>query len=338
LTAFLRFLIIKSEQDKGIEGGIKVFNWFRNMEPIHKKLICVTVLIIGIVLSRVVFAPVCSEPEFYKGTLRSLDEKQTNVLEMTATASASSVALAAIPGDATTPIAEKIADMAGYFIIILSVIIMEKYILTIAGYLTFAWLIPIAFALIAVYVFSKYRVAQRIAAKLLVLSFILMTIVPASVQLTKIIEKTNEASINTTMENVKEIQKEVEEVSEEESIEEEEKTTESTEETAGTESPGLTEEEQESEGPFDQLYNIKKKVNGLIEDTKKSIQETTHSVGQLSEEAIKKAKDTLNDFVEVVVVMLVTTCGVPILTLVVLVWFVQSLFGPGVFFGDSDKR
>ena len=35
----------------------------------------------------------------------------------------------------------------------------------------------------------------------------------------------------------------------------------------------------------------------------------------------------MNDFVEIVVIMLVTTCGIPILTLVFMVWIVKTLLG-----------
>ena len=85
-----------------------------------KKVIISVLLIIGILVSIFVISPRMSKPETYQATIQKLNEKQTTVLEMTAAASGASLALGAVPGDATTPIANKVIDMAGYFVIILS--------------------------------------------------------------------------------------------------------------------------------------------------------------------------------------------------------------------------
>lgn len=279
-----------------------------------KDAIKIAVFVAAALVSVFVVAPKATKPETYKYTIQKLNEKQTNVLEMTAAASTASLALGAIPGDATTPIANKIIDMAGYFIIILSVIILEKYMLTIAGYLTFTWLIPIACGLFVVNTFLKNSILRQLALKILAFGISIVLIVPLSVQIGSFIEKTNEESINSTMESVKEIQKEAEA-------------------TTGEKAEVSTEAiQEENEGVLDYFYKMKNGIDDLVDDAKEKIEETTSSVAQLSEEAIKKAQDTMNDFVEVVVIMLVTTCGIPMLTLFLLVWIMKTLLGV-----DLDK-
>ncbi len=271
-------------------------------------------LLLVIVLSIFVVAPVASKPETYKETIRMLNEKQTTVLEMTAAASAASLALGAVPGDATTPIANKVIDMAGYFIAILTVIVLEKYMLTIAGYLTFTWLIPIGCTLLILYLFINIRVLRHLAVKVLALGAAIVLLVPVSVRLTNVIEKTNEVSINTSMENVKKI---------------EEETTEDIWKSSEEEKPIIDQEalEEEDKGLLDYLSDMREGVNDLMEDTKESLNEAASAATQLSEEIVEKAKDTINDFIEVVVVMLVTTCGIPILTVLLFVWIIKAFLG-----------
>lgn len=275
-----------------------------------KKLIWGIVLSLAFVLSLFVIAPKASKPETYKGTIQMLNEKQANVLEMTSAASAASLALAAVPGDATTPIADKVIDMAGYFIIILTVIILEKYLLTIAGYTAFTWLVPIACALFLAYILTEYKVLRYLAVKVLVVGLSIVLIIPASARLTNLIEKTNEVSINNTMESVKEIQKEAEEAAKEEDPEPEQENL-----------------EKGSGNPLDVIRDMRSGIRDLKKKTTEALEEASSTVTRLSEEAIEQARETVNDFVEVVVVMLVTSCGIPMLTLLLFVWIIKTILG-----------
>ena len=80
-----------------------------------KKVTAVIVLLVVMILSMTVVSKVASDPENHKKTIESLDEKKEDVLKLTATSAAASTALAAIPGDATTPVANKLADLTSYF-------------------------------------------------------------------------------------------------------------------------------------------------------------------------------------------------------------------------------
>ena len=294
-----------------------------NMNTQIKKVLISAALILAILVSVLLVAPKMSKPETYNHLISELNEKQTTVMEMTAASAAASLALGAIPGDATTPIATKVVDMAGYFIIILSVIILEKYMLTIAGYLAFTWLVPIACFLFAINLFLDKRMIRHLAFRLLIFSTAIVLIVPLSVKITDVVEKTNKVSINTTLEDLKGIEKEAEGVTQ--AMEEEE-------------IPSADSQETQNTGPIQIIEDIKEKVNDMIDDTKEKIQDTAEGITKLTEETIEKAKTTLNKFVEVVVIMLVTTCGIPILTLILLAWITKTLLGLEIDWGRQKER
>lgn len=83
-----------------------------------KKIAMVLVILVVLILSMTVISKAASDPANHTKTLESLDEKKEDVLKLTATSAAASTALAAIPGDATTPVANKLADLTSYFLII----------------------------------------------------------------------------------------------------------------------------------------------------------------------------------------------------------------------------
>lgn len=90
-----------------------------------KKLAWVAVALVIMVLSMTVVSKAASNPETIK-TIEALDEKKADILKLTATSAAASTAIAAIPGDATTPIANKLTDLTSYFLIILVVIFWKS--------------------------------------------------------------------------------------------------------------------------------------------------------------------------------------------------------------------
>ena len=109
-----------------------------------KKIAAVLAILAVMILSMSVFSKVASDPSNHEKTIEALDEKKSDVLKLTAATAAASTALAAIPGDATTPVANKLADLTSYFLVILMVVFLEKYLVTLTGYAAFSVLIPAA--------------------------------------------------------------------------------------------------------------------------------------------------------------------------------------------------
>lgn len=66
--------------------------------------------------------------------IQSLDDKKTTALELTAAATAASAAITLIPGDIGTPIADKLADLSSYFLIVVCAIYLENIWLPLRGW------------------------------------------------------------------------------------------------------------------------------------------------------------------------------------------------------------
>ena len=144
-----------------------------------------------------------SDPAYHQASIDALAEKQETVLELTAASTAASAAITLLPGDTATPIAEKLADLSGYFLIVLCAIFLEKYLLTITSYVSFTILIPAACALGIAALFSeKLRAALgKLAWHLLLFALAIAFVIPAGVKVSSMIEDTYRASIEETIAN-----------------------------------------------------------------------------------------------------------------------------------------
>ena len=164
------------------------------------KIILITVACILIAaLSFFYLAGILSSPETYSGILRSIDDKVQTVLKLTASSTAASAGITAIPGDAGTPIAEKLADFSEYGILILCVLYAEKYLLSILGSGVFKFIIPIACVLYPLGFFRALEGIQPILKKIASVSLALYFVIPLSVHISDRIYDTYQASIDTTI-------------------------------------------------------------------------------------------------------------------------------------------
>ena len=242
-----------------------------------KKALKVAIPIIIALLSIFVLTKYAASPEFHADTIEALDEKKTTVMELTAASTAASAAITLIPGDTATPIAEELADMSTKFLVVLCAIYLEKYLVTITGYAAFMILIPAACILLAVNVFVKNKKLMYLAKKLAIFGIAIVLVIPASVQVSNLIEATYNASIQSTIDSAKQA-------------------TESIEEEAEAEDEGI--------------------LNGIISKVEDTVSGATAKVEQV-----------LNNFIEALAVMLVTSCVIPIVVLMFLVWLVKMVLG-----------
>lgn len=164
-----------------------------------KKILIVILLIIALVsgfgLSR--FA---SSPKMHAGVLRALEEKGKTVEKLTATSAAASVAIAALPGDASTPIADQVADISSFLLLIVAAIMLEKAMITVFGFAAFGILIPLACLLGILYLFVPQKMIKSIAIRSVLFGLVLYISIPLSVEIGKIVDKT--LNTNVTIENV----------------------------------------------------------------------------------------------------------------------------------------
>lgn len=240
-------------------------------------------LVIGI-LSFFLLGNKLSSPETYQGLFNILDEKRGAVLGLTAGTSAASVAISALPNDIGTPIANQLADLSKYLLIVLTAIYLEKYLLTVIGLIVFKGIIPVACILYIIYLFIPHNYSiKRLATKLLLFGICLSLLVPASVGISNMIDKTYEASINEVMQE--------------------------------TSNDVVIEEEAPDKNDDLKWYE---KIYSVFEDAVENVKGTTS-------EMAAKLKNVLNNFVEATSVMLVTSCVIPILTVLVFIWLMKII-------------
>ena len=128
-------------------------------------------------------------------------------MELTAASTASSAAITLIPGDVATALADKLADISGYFVIVICALYLEKYLLTILGFAAFKILIPIACIILSVGILQK-RPAEKentikLAIKVAMFGLALFLVVPASVKASDMISATYQDSIDSTLEEAR---------------------------------------------------------------------------------------------------------------------------------------
>ena len=186
---------------------------FVKMENLNSKtIISVVALILVAVLSIFVVAPFASSTNTHANSIKTLDEKKITVMEITAATAASATALATIPGDATTPIANQILKLSSYLLIVIGAIFLEKVLITLTGFVAFKFLIPIACLLLGIYLFVKNEFFKNLAIKLAIFGIVIFLVVPVSISVSNLIENTYKDSINQTVEESKNIQSEANKV------------------------------------------------------------------------------------------------------------------------------
>lgn len=274
------------------------------MEKKHIRLMIILLPLVFALLSFFVVARYASSPEFHQKTIQSLDDKKTTVMELTAASTAASAAISLIPGDGGTPIAEKLADLSSYFLVVICAIYLEKYLVTITGYAAFSILIPLACVLFSAYFLWKRDGFRILAEKLLLFGIAVYLVIPASVKVADMIDATYQSSIESTIDSAKQATDEIEADTEEN--------------TNGTVS---------SDGSKSTESTSKK---GLLSGIVSKVEETVTG-------ATKNVETVLNRFIEALAVMLVTSCLIPILVLVFFVWLVKMLLGVDLDFHGAKR-
>lgn len=188
---------------------------------VRYKLIAVAVLLVLALVSAIPLRGVFMSPETYSSTIATLDEKKDTVLALTAASAGTSAAISALPGDAGSPIAEKLMDLSADFMIVLAAIYLEKYLLTTFGFVAFAILFPAACLMFIGSILTYGRLSSsgmlaRMARKVTLLGIVLIITVPSSVMLTNQIEATFDDSINQTVAQAEDVMEEAEDSEEKE--------------------------------------------------------------------------------------------------------------------------
>ncbi len=198
-------------------------------------------------------------------------------------------------GLAALLIAEKLADLSSYFLIVLCAIYLEKYLLTILGYAAFRILIPIACILFGINLFIKNESVKKLAAKFVIFGIAIFLIIPVSIRISSMIEDTYASSIESTLSEADETVSEIEDLT------------------------GWD----KAQSFFDDAAD---KTSGTLNEVSTALDGAFSNISNaLNGELLEKAQEVLNHFLEAVAVMIITSCVIPILVLVFFVWITKMV-------------
>lgn len=154
-----------------------------------------------IILSCTVVGSKLTDPATYSHTIEVLDHNRTTVLGLTAASAAASAAVSALPDDICSPIADEISEFTTYFLLILSVIYLEKYLLTILGAAACYLLIPAGCSALLVNCFFPKGMLRSLGTKLLIFAAAVLLVIPTSVWVSDQINAIYSESIAITVES-----------------------------------------------------------------------------------------------------------------------------------------
>ena len=282
----------------------------------YKKCIIAVILLLVAILSITVVGKYASAPENHQKTIASLDEKKQTVMELTAASTVTSALITLLPGDTATPIAEKMADVSGYLLIVLCAIYLEKYLVTITGYVAFTYLIPAACVLWILNLFFANATVRKLAAKLAVFGIAIFLVVPASVKISDLIGDTYQAQIEATIEDAKSTQNILENSDPGNDTGE-------TEIGTGTTEAATANTQEKTNSESGSVSNIFDWAKDAFSSAKDSVANVVENVTISTEELVQKVENSLNHFIEAVAVMIITSCVIPMLVLLLFFWMVK---------------
>ena len=141
-------------------------------------------------------------------TIETLDEKKETVVALTALAGTTSTAITLIPGDVGGPVAQNIADIADYLLIVFAGIWLQKYFLSVTPLVALQWLIPLACGALLLNLAIKSDRLKRLGMRVFLMGIMIFTIIPASVGISNKIEENYQSSIEQTFEQAESVNKE----------------------------------------------------------------------------------------------------------------------------------
>ncbi len=165
-----------------------------------KKIAIVALLLLLAVASVTRISPWATDPDNHTHSIEQTEDKIATVMTLSGGAAATAATLSLLPGDMCTPIAEQLAELAKYFLLILSALYMEKFLIVISGFITFTFVIPGSLILESISVIFNKKNLQTIALKVAFLGLVLFLIVPASVGLSDMVYQTQAQKVNNAVE------------------------------------------------------------------------------------------------------------------------------------------
>ena len=252
-----------------------------------KRFTKVIALILCALFSAFILTDIVSSSSLNATTMQSLDDKKARVVRLLAASTVTSTTLSLLPGDIASPIAEEIADLSSYFIVILSAILLEKILLSMVGLLSFGYIIPFACALYIVYLFTKKENWLVQAKKWAIFAMVIVVTIPAAMRVSDYITESYQHSIDQT----------------------------------------IVETEQNTQTIEQAEKDLAAQDKNWIEKVGNSIADFTSSIGSGVGDMVKAGEESLGAFIDAISILIITCCVIPVAILLVFAFVIKSLFG-----------
>lgn len=176
-----------------------------------KKITIILLFVAIAMISIAKITPMATDVDSHAHSVAQIDKEIECVLKLTAGATGASAAISLLPDDQCTPISEQFAELAKYFLVVLSALYLEKYLVTLTGYVSFSFFIPLACILLVCGILGLREKVRAFAYKLMIVAVALYFIIPLSVKTSEMIYDNYESSINRTIDIASQISVENEE-------------------------------------------------------------------------------------------------------------------------------
>lgn len=270
------------------------------LQPSLSDVVCANKkLQIGLIIALVVLAllsgfvarPHFADTKTWDSTIEVIDQKKGNVLALTTSCVALSAGITALPGDTGTPVAEQLAQLSGNLGIVLAVLYLEKYLLTILWSVGLGILIPFSLVLFAV----SLGIHGRWSTSAVVRRVATRVLVVAMIGMALV-----PASVWVSQKVDETYQVSIEQA----------------EQKATDASTTKSEEKAESKKEKNVLEQLTDGASSLLTSV-------TESAKSMTDEVVQQ----VTDLIEGVIVMIVTSCVIPLLVLVAFLWLGHTLLG-----------
>ena len=170
---------------------------------------------------------------------------------------------------------------------------------------------PIACVFFSGYLLWRKEILRVVAQKFLLFGLAVYLVIPASVKVADMIETTYASSIESTIETAKQTTDEIESETGE----------------SGQVDDKSSNEKSQSDSDSDSKENAGGFFSGLFNKVQEGVSTATANV-----------ENVLNNFIEALAILLVTSCLIPILVLIFFVWLVKMLLGLNIDIPTSVRK
>ena len=319
-----------------------------------EKIIFISKIIIPLVIAILSFTLVskyAESKEIHEKTISTLQTKQDTVLKLSAASATIAAGASLLLGERANAVSNKLLDLTGYFIIILCAVMLEKYLVTILGLASFKIIIPVACILFSLFTIIDKEAMRKLSLKLFAFALVAFLIIPISVGISNVIEKTYaEANVESILDETEKLNDELNKISEntENNVIHKDTTTQNNideiPENAVSENNNMTNEENVKLDPLSIIGNFVNNTKNKVVDSATNAKDKVMSavgnvvsiVTEKGKELIEKLTRNLNKMIEAIAVMLVTTCVIPIAIIIFFIFIVKMIFS--VDFNVDTKK